>query len=106
MVLERDGYDVVEAPHGADAWTALQGETPSAAVVDLKMPVMDGRQLISQMRGDTRTARIPVVLLSGYGEAAEGTSADAVMAKPFEPQRLLDVLRDLVGAQPRPGPDG
>ena len=96
MVLERDGYDVVESPHGADAWTWMQGDMPSVALVDMRMPVMDGGQLLTQMRGDTRTAGIPVVMMSGFGETSESARADAVIAKPFDPQHLLEVLRRLV----------
>jgi len=96
MVLERGGYEVVEAPHGAEAWSWMQADMPSAAVVDMRMPVMDGGQLLRQMRGDTRTAEIPVVIMSGFGETLESAHADAVIAKPFDPQHLLDVLRTLV----------
>jgi CheY-like chemotaxis protein len=96
MVLERDGYEVVEAPHGADAWSWMQDAIPSAAVVDMRMPIMDGGQLLRHMREDTRTAGIPVVIMSGFGERSEGAQADAVIAKPFDPQHLLEVLRSLV----------
>lgn len=96
MVLEKEGYDVTEAPHGAEALSAMQDETPSAAIVDLKMPVMGGLELIDRMRTDARMAGVPVLLLSGFGDAGASSRADAVIAKPFEPQRLLDCLRALV----------
>ncbi|HKV87242.1 MAG TPA: response regulator [Candidatus Dormibacteraeota bacterium] len=95
MVLERDGYEVEEAPHGEAALSAMVGAVPNAAVVDLKMPVMGGAELIQRMRSDARTASVPVVLLTGLGDNGEVT-ADVVLAKPFEPQRLLDCLRSLV----------
>ena len=100
MVLERDGYHVDEAEHGEDALNAMSDAVPSAAVVDLKMPVMDGAELIERMRGDERTAAVPIVLLSGFGDDNGTMRADMVLAKPFDPQRLLECLRDLVGPLP------
>lgn len=97
MILEKDGYQVSEAAHGADALVSIAGATPNAAIVDLKMPVMGGAELIERMRGDTRTAAIPIVLLSGFGDSTDGGhAADAVLAKPFDPHHLLDCVRKLV----------
>lgn len=98
LVLEREGYHIDEAQHGGAALEAMAGEMPDAAVVDLKMPIMGGVELIQRMRADARLAAIPIVLLSGFGDAADrGHAADMVLAKPFEPQRLLECLRTLVG---------
>lgn len=96
LVLERDGYEVEEAPHGAAALAAMAGETPCAAVVDLKMPVMGGMELIDRMRADSRLAGVPVVLLSGFGDEIDAAKADVVLAKPFEPDRLIACVRSLV----------
>ena len=97
LVLEREGYQISEAQNGRAALTAMAGEMPDVAVVDLKMPVMDGGELIKHMRADARLAAIPIVLLSGFGENIDGGhAADVVLAKPFEPQRLLQRLRTLV----------
>jgi CheY-like chemotaxis protein len=97
LVLEREGYEIHEAEHGRAALDAMAGAMPDVAVVDLKMPVMDGGELIRRMRADSRLAAVPIVLLSGYGESVDGgQAADEVLAKPFEPRRLLECLRTLV----------
>jgi CheY-like chemotaxis protein len=99
LVLEKAGYAVDEASHGTAALELLAGAVPDAAVVDSRMPVMNGAELIARMRADARTAAVPVVLLSGFGESAAGaSSADAVLAKPFEPTRLIECLKDLAPA--------
>ena len=96
LVLEKHGYLVDEAPHGTAALELLAGDMPDVAVVDSRMPLMNGGELIARMRADARTAAIPVVLLSGFGEEAGGAqAADAVLSKPFEPQHLLDTVRSL-----------
>jgi len=102
MVLERDGYQIAEAGDGRAALDAMAREMPDVAVVDVKMPVMDGGELIRRMRADARLAAIPIVLLSGFGDSVDGAhAADAFVAKPFEPERLLECLRTLVASSGR-----
>lgn len=96
MVLERGGYEIDEAPHGEAALGVIAERRPDVAVVDLKMPVMDGVELIKRMRADAATADIPVILLSGSSELGETMyGASAVLAKPFDPADLLAKVRSL-----------
>jgi CheY-like chemotaxis protein len=97
LVLEREGYEIDEAPHGSAALSAMADEMPDVALVDLKMPVMDGAELIRRMRADTRLEAIPIVLMTGFGHSIDGGhGADAVVTKPFEAKGLLECLRTLV----------
>ena len=96
MVLERDGYEIDEAPHGQAALGVLAERRPDVVVADLKMPVMDGLELIRRMSDDSTTADVPVVLLSGASDLGDAMHlASAVLAKPFEPDDLLAAVRSL-----------
>ena len=96
MVLERGGYEIEEAPHGAAALGMIVARRPDVVVADLKMPVMDGLELISRIRDDAATADVPVILLSGASELGEAThQASAVLAKPFDPADLLATVQSL-----------
>jgi len=98
MVLEREGYDVLEARHGGAALELLDGGRPNLIVADLKMPVMDGAELMGKLRSKSTTASIPIVLLSGLMPDPEVSSlADAVLIKPFEPADLLAAIRGSLG---------
>jgi CheY-like chemotaxis protein len=96
MLLESDGFDVVEAAHGAEALAKVHQARPDLVVTDLMMPVMDGRGLIDRLRGDEETAGIPIVALSSRPNPSV-PGADAVLEKPFGIQELPDAARALVG---------
>jgi signal transduction histidine kinase/CheY-like chemotaxis protein len=94
-ILERHGYAVLEARHGADAlvlWRAHRAEI-TAVVTDLRMPEMGGRELAARLRAEG--ASLPVVFVSGYSDEA-AAPADArderALEKPFTGDALLRAL--------------
>jgi anti-anti-sigma factor len=87
-------YDVRAVPDGLAALKAARTEPPDLIVSDVMMPGMDGVELVSALRADPRTARVPVLLLSaraGQEAAAEGLTAgaDDYVVKPFTAGELL-----------------
>jgi CheY-like chemotaxis protein len=90
MVLERAGYEVAEAGHGAAALESIGNDLPDLVIADMKMPVMNGVELMGRIRSNPETAAIRIVLLSGLEvDPTAWNLADAVVAKPFEPADLL-----------------
>ena len=97
--LDGEGYEVVTAINGADALAKLATLQPDAIVLDLMMPVMDGRAFLAARRQDPRQAAIPVLVLSAahdLGTVAPELGARACMAKPFDLDVLLAVIERLV----------
>ena len=64
-VLRDDGLDVRSAANGSEALGSLDGEQPDAIVLDLIMPVMDGKTFVRNARDAGVTS--PVLILGGYG---------------------------------------
>jgi DNA-binding response OmpR family regulator len=94
VTLRGDGYEVICASNGHDLVRLAQERVPSLILVDLMMPQMDGYEAIRQMRNDTRTAHIPMLILtarSRSGDVVIGfeTGADDYIAKPFDIGELL-----------------
>jgi len=94
LVLGDDGYEVISASNGHELIRMAQEHTPGLILVDLMMPQMDGFEAIRQMRNDSRTAHIPMVILtarSRSGDIVTGfeTGADDYIAKPFNISELL-----------------
>ena len=90
MVLERAGYEVAEARHGAAALESIGNGLPDLVIADMKMPVMNGVELMDRIRSHPETVAIPIVLLSGLEvDPAPSDLANAVVPKPFEPADLL-----------------
>jgi CheY-like chemotaxis protein len=90
MVLEQVGYEVAEARHGVAALESIENDPPDLVIADMRMPMMDGVELMDRIRTNPETAAMPIVLLSGLQvDAAAERLATAVVAKPFEPSYLL-----------------
>jgi CheY-like chemotaxis protein len=105
--LELDGYDVVEAVDGMAALEMLQDLTqplPDVITVDVVMPRRDGWWMISAIRADPRLAHIPIVLVTASAQDSDRAHAqradvDEFVAKPFDPEELLNRIEDLAGGR-------
>ncbi len=99
--LELEGYSVVAAADGRGALEHLAAEPPPGVVLlDLMMPGISGRELLSLIRANPRLQAVRVVITTGLsGSRARVVHADAVLMKPFGVKDLLAVLRK-VGLQP------
>jgi CheY-like chemotaxis protein len=106
MVLEQARYAVVEASDGAAALELMESEMPDLVLADVRMPRMSGVELTARLRSSSRTASVPIVLLSGLVLDPEvARLADAVVAKPFEPADLVAAISgslDARGGDPPP----
>src|SRR4051794_19904617 len=85
LAVELAGYSVTEAGDGAVALAAIQETKPDLVTTDFMMPVMDGRELITRLRADPATAKLPVLLVSSSEGAARIEGADRFMQKPLNP---------------------
>jgi CheY-like chemotaxis protein len=95
--LELEGYQVAVAADGASALARLAEEAFQLVMIDLRMPGMDGRELVAHIRKDARLAGLRLVLTTGYtgSRAREGIAADAFLTKPFGVRELLSTVQRL-----------
>lgn len=100
--LRDEGHAVRVAGDGRAALNTIAHWPPDVIVLDLMMPVMDGRAFRAAQRAAVDTARIPVVILSAAHEVqsrAAGLDAAAIFAKPFDLTALLDTIARLVASR-------
>jgi putative two-component system response regulator len=100
--LERDGYRVVTASSGREALALIDKTQPDLVVVGASMPGPHGLQVCERIKGNPRTAHLPVVLLTGAvipEHARSRTKADAILDKPAAPSTLKAVVRRLLAAR-------
>jgi CheY-like chemotaxis protein len=92
QVLELEGYPTVTASDGIEALQYLRdGNAVSLVIMDVYMPVMDGRSLAEQVRADPALAHIPVIAYSaGSDETIPGTNA--FVRKSAHPDVLLGLV--------------
>jgi CheY-like chemotaxis protein len=87
-LLVRNGYRVQTASNGHEALgRLLDEEQPSLIVLDLRMPVMDGPQLLTITRAYHRLASIPVLVVTAAG--LPQLTVESILEKPFRPDELL-----------------
>src|SRR6187455_2773031 len=97
MILEYDGYDVLEASSGPEGVALAEKEAPDLVFLDVKMPGMDGLEALQRIKAVNDT--LPVVIISGHGTvstAVEATKAGAFdfIEKPLASERVLLTIRN------------
>jgi len=102
-VLTAAGYDVITAVDGAEAWRMIERQDVALVVSDIEMPHLDGFALCERIRGNPRTASLPVILVTSLDEPAQRArgleaGADAYITKSsFDQDTLLDTVLMLLG---------
>src|SRR6187397_996875 len=97
MILEYDGHDVLLANSGQEGITVAERENPDLVFLDIKMPGLDGLEVLSRLRGMNET--LPVVIVSAHGTAATALEAGRLGAfrfieKPLSKDYVLDAVRE------------
>lgn len=92
-LLEREGYEVVEAADGVEALDQVDRHAPDIIVLDLNLPGLDGYGVLSHLRSRPATANIPVVVLTARGDEESEVKvfelgADDFLSKPFRARAL------------------
>jgi DNA-binding response OmpR family regulator len=67
-LLEYEGFTVLRASQGRDAWALLYDHTPDLVLLDLMMPEMDGVTLLRMIRRSSRWHNLPVIVLTGVDD--------------------------------------
>ena len=100
--LEKDGYFVATAPDGATALRRLEAEPWSILIVDLKMPGIDGMQVLEQAK--KRSPDLAVVMMTAYATVDTAVGAMKLgaydyLVKPFDPEELSLMMQKIVAQQ-------
>lgn len=99
FALEDAGYQVEKATNGAKALEVLEKTRVELLITDWMMPVMNGEELARKLRADPQFKVLPIILMSGAQSDIARRSPElfnGVLDKPFEPEKLIDLVRKLV----------
>lgn len=103
VIVESGGYDVRVAYDGKEGLEAVAEEKPDLIVLDVMMPVMNGHEACNELKKNSATAEIPVILLTAVAERVTTSTythrdmlesdAEDYMPKPVEPAELLERIK-------------
>jgi CheY-like chemotaxis protein len=98
--LELEGFDVVPAVDGLDALEKVAEAMPDVITLDVMMPRLDGWATAERLRDNPDTAKVKIILLSARAQESdllrgEQLGVDAYLTKPFDPDELIALIRQL-----------
>lgn len=102
--MQKYGIEVMVAKDGVDALEQLRGEQlPDVMLVDIEMPRMDGYELTSRIRGDSRLKHIPIIMITSragekHRKRAFELGVNDYMSKPYQEDNLVENIRKLLPA--------
>lgn len=100
-ILSEHGYTPFSAEDGEKGLEALKNEDIDAIILDVKMPGMDGNQVLGRIRNDEKLKNIPILMLTGENSILDVSKslelgANDYMVKPFEPELVVKRLKAIM----------
>jgi len=100
--LHAEGFDVLSAHNGEDAFDLAVAELPHLIILDVMMPGQGGLETCQKLKADPRTQDIPVILLTARAtredrDLGDKAGADDYITKPFSPQKVINTVQGFLG---------
>ena len=101
MKLRNNGFEVVTADNGLDAYKLCCEEKPDIILTDYQMPGLTGIELIEKIRGTSGFKNVPVIMLTARGFAVDDQQREKLniaecISKPFSPKELLNHVENVL----------
>jgi DNA-binding response OmpR family regulator len=99
--LEDEGYELLEAADGLQAYDLITKEKPDLVILDVMMPGLTGYEICSRIKSEPATNQIIVIMLTAKGQDQDRlksleTGADLYMRKPFSPIELMERVASFI----------
>ena len=104
VFLKKLGHDVILAENGEEAVRKFETDAPDLVLLDIEMPRMDGYQFAEHMKGDPRTARVPIIMITSriaekHRQRAQEIGVEGYLGKPYQEVELMRSIRGLLDAK-------
>jgi CheY-like chemotaxis protein len=96
ILLEMDGYEVINISIGRQLLEKVRNENPDLILMDVFLADIDGKEILQQLRGSPDIANVRVIMTSGMDVADQcmDAGADAFLLKPYTPEQLMKVIQE------------
>jgi DNA-binding response OmpR family regulator len=96
ILLEMDGYEVINITNANDFLPNVRTERPDIVLLDVFLTNVDGKELVAEVRRSDDLADLKVIMTSGMdlAEQCAEAGADAFLLKPYAPEQLMQILQD------------
>ncbi|MCG3138916.1 MAG: Transcriptional regulatory protein WalR [Phycisphaerae bacterium] len=106
--LKASGYDVAAAFDGESGLQQMRQYVPHLVLLDIRLPGIDGIEVMQQMKQDGDLSQIPVIFVSANAQeksrrAALQAGGRLFLEKPFDARTLLQAIQNVLNEQPQPG---
>ncbi len=96
-LLEADGYNVLQAKDGMEAWRMAREHRPDLILMDIQLPDVSGLEVTKWLNGDETLRSIPVIAITAFAMAGEeektlGVGCDAYLVKPISLSDFLETV--------------
>jgi CheY-like chemotaxis protein len=105
LTLQDEGYTVIESANGQRALEWLSKTTPALIIQDMRLPDMDGYELLARIRALPACSNVPILAATGLdlseqaNDTFTGGKFTRVLMKPVEPSQLVKTINALLGAE-------
>lgn len=94
VIIGKEGYEVITAGNGEEAWDTINQQVPDLLLTDLMMAKMDGIELCRRIRSQSQFDQVPILMLTAKDEQVDKyqgfrEGADDYLTKPFDPVELV-----------------
>jgi len=92
--LQQEGYQALTAPNGLEGLRKAKSEQPDLIILDVMLPGVDGFEICHRLRGESQTAKLPILMVSGKARAIDKATglkmgADDYITKPWHRPELV-----------------
>ncbi len=101
ILLEKSGFDIVQAKDGKTGLELAALENPDLILLDIQLPVMDGYEVARQLKQNKKTADIPIVAVTSYAMVGDrenvlAAGCEGYLEKPINPDTFIDQIKKFI----------
>ena len=101
ILLEKSGFDIVQAKDGKTGLELAALENPDLILLDIQLPVMDGFEVARQFKQNKKTADIPIVAVTSYAMVGDrenvlAAGCEGYLEKPINPDTFIDQIKKFI----------